>query len=154
MSQASLRTFIHYFIVKLKVLFRVRSRFSSRNQEMFIAQNRDQSYTQKFISLFHSPCFKVEHLHAGVDVDAADIPHGVVDPLPGEQVVRVKPAPRRLGHEAGGRPLGLHGHGHQILTTDSSPHKSLPHTYFSLLYSHSAPENVTCNRFLFSLKIN
>ena len=154
MSQASLRTFIQYFIVKLKVLFRVRSRFSSRNQEMFIAQNRDQSYTQKFISLFHSPCFKVEHLHAGVDVDAADIPHGVVDPLPGKQVVRVKPASRRLGHEAGGRPLGLHGHGHQILTTDSSPHKSLPHTYFSLLYSHSAPENVTCNRFLFSLKIN
>ena len=58
-----------------------------------------------------SPCFEVEDLHAGVDVDTADVPHGVVDALPGEQVVRVQPAPGRLADEAGrGAVTGLHRH--------------------------------------------
>ena len=58
-----------------------------------------------------SPCFEVEDLHAGVDVDTADVPHGVVDALPSEQVVRVQPAPGRLADEAGrGAERGLHRH--------------------------------------------
>ncbi len=58
-----------------------------------------------------SPCFEVEDLHASVDVDTADVPHGVVDALPSEQVVRVQPAPGRLADEAGrGAVTGLHRH--------------------------------------------
>ena len=58
-----------------------------------------------------SPCFEVEDLHASVDVDTADVPHGVVDALPGKQVVRVQPAPGRLADEAGrGAVTGLHRH--------------------------------------------
>ena len=81
------------------------------------------------------PCFEVEDLHAGVDVHTADVPHGVVDSLPGEQVVRVQPAPGRLADEAGrGAVRRLHRHP-RAESRDSHSQISLS-SHFCLLLLH------------------
>ena len=78
------------------------------------------------------PCFEVEDLHAGVDVHTADVPHGVVDSLPGEQVVRVQPAPGRLADEAGRGPV-RRLHRHPRAESRDSHSQISPSSHFCLL---------------------
>merc|ERR1719508_30506 len=47
------------------------------------------------------PCLKVQHLHAGVDLHTANVPHSIVDPISGEQVIWVQPAPGRFSDKTG-----------------------------------------------------